>query len=154
MQEECQRRMYPALAQRLSDIHQVVIVHPDEIFGLAMSRNRLGVALVYRLVSFPEGRLEVAEVLQVVKQRPDDFIGIAVVKLIVFCFAQCHRHYFVACVARGFGERRVRDVACDSRPTDPCPAASAQHRSEGIDQPTGRESDNPLVRSGPLEREW
>ena len=63
VQEKRQRGMDVALAQRLSDIHQVIIVHPDEVPGLAMSRNRLCVTLVHRLVSLPKRRLEVTEVL-------------------------------------------------------------------------------------------
>ena len=63
VQEERQRRAYAALAQRLSNIHQVIIVHPDEIVALAVLRDGLGVTLIDRLVSLPKGRLEVAEVL-------------------------------------------------------------------------------------------
>ena len=60
----------------------MVIVYPDEVARLAVSRNRLGVTLIHCFVGFPEGRLKVTKVLQVVKQRPDDLIGIAVVKLV------------------------------------------------------------------------
>src|SRR5204863_10122474 len=84
-QEKRARRMDAALAQRLSDIHQVVIEHPHEVPWLAMSRNRIGITLVYRLVSRPKRRLEVTEALQVVKERPDDLIGIAVVKFVTLC---------------------------------------------------------------------
>src|SRR5206468_4024212 len=56
-------------------------------------------------------------------------------------------------VARGCGERRVRNVAGNAGPTDPCPTASTQRRCEGTDEPAGRESDDPLVRSGALEGE-
>src|SRR6266496_2309342 len=124
----------------------MVIVHPDEVARLAVARDRLGVALVHCLVGFPEGRLEVAEALQVMKQRPDDLVGIAVIKLVAFCFAQCHWHHLVACVARGFGGRSVRDLTCDPGPTDPRAAASTQHRPERTNEPAGsRRSPKRLV---------
>ena len=65
----------------------MVIMHPDEVAKLAVSRNRVGVTLVHCFVRFPEGRLEVAEVLEVVKERPDDLIGITVIKLVALCLA-------------------------------------------------------------------
>src|SRR6266487_4210527 len=122
----------------------MVIVYPDEVARLAVARDRLRVALVHCLVGLPEGRLEVAEALQVMKQRPDDLVGITVVKLVAFCFAQCHWHHLVACVARGFGERRVRDLARDSGPTNPCSAAAAQHGSECTNEPARRGLHAPL----------
>src|SRR5437773_12254641 len=94
----------------------MVIVHPAEVAGSAVPGDRFGITLVYRLVRLPEGWLEVAEVLQIMKQRPDDLVGIAKVKLVAFCFAQRYRQDTVAYATGGFGERRVRDLACDPRP--------------------------------------
>src|SRR5947207_2582813 len=129
----------------------MVIVHPDEVARLAVSRNCLGVTLVHCFVGLPVGGLEVAKVLQVVKQRPDYFVGIAVVKLIALCLAQRHRHYLVASVAGGFGERRVRDLAAASGPTNPRPPASAQHWSKRTNEPAGRRRDAPLALAGWLK---
>ena len=106
----------------------MVIVHPDEVARLAVSRNCLGVTLVHCFVGLPVGGLEVAKVLQVVKQRPDYFVGIAVVKLIALGFTQSHRDNLVTGVAPGFGKRFLWDFTRNSRPADPGSAALAQHR--------------------------
>src|SRR5438552_85157 len=106
----------------------MIIVHPDEITWLAIACDGLGVAFVDRLVSLPERRLEVTEVLQVMKQRPDDLVGVAVIKFVAFGFTQTHRHNLVAGVSRGFDERLLWDFTCNSRPADPGSAALAQHR--------------------------
>ena len=127
MQEKRQHSTHAALTERLSDIHKMVIVHPDEVAGSAVPGDRFGITLVYRLVRLPEGWFEVAEVLQIMKQRPDDLVGIAKVKLVAFCLAQRYRHDTVAYATGGFGERRLRDLARDPRPANPRPTAPTQH---------------------------
>ena len=94
-----------SLAQCLGDVHQVIIVHPDEIVGLRTAGDGICVTLVNLFVSLPVCWLEVAEILQIVKQRPDHFVGIAVVKFVALGFTQGYRHNLVTGVARGFGQR-------------------------------------------------
>src|SRR5215469_3282159 len=106
-------------------------MYPDEVTRPAVPRNSFSVAFVNCLVGLPEGGLEIAEVLQVVKQRPDDFIGVTVVKFVALCLAQCHRYYFVSYTERRFAKGRCRDFACDAGPANPDPTALAQHCSHG-----------------------
>src|SRR5581483_8290879 len=77
MKKKGQRRKvlrYASLAQRLSYIHQVIIMHPDEIAPMAVSCDDFCVTPVHRLVGLPESRLEIAEALQIMKQRPNDLV--------------------------------------------------------------------------------
>src|SRR5262249_14194459 len=70
VQEKRQSRKFSGdalLAQCLRDVHQVIIVHPDEIVGLRTPGDRVRVPFVHLLVSLPIPRLEIAEILQVVK---------------------------------------------------------------------------------------
>ena len=96
-----------SFAQCLGNVHQVIIVHPDEIVGLRTADDGIRVTVVNLLVSLPVCRLEVAEILQIVKQRPDHLVGIAVVKFVALSLTQGHRHDIVTGVAGGFGQRLV-----------------------------------------------
>ena len=111
VQKERQRRKLfrrrAAFAQCLRNVHQVIIVDPDEIVGLRAADDRIRIPFVYLLVSLPIRRLEIAEILQVVKQRPDHLVGIAVVKFVALSLTQGHRHDIVTGVAGGFGQRLV-----------------------------------------------
>ena len=68
----CRRASF---AQCLGNVHQVIIVDPDEIVGLGTAGDRIRITFVYLLVSLPICRLEIAEILQIVKQRPDHLVG-------------------------------------------------------------------------------
>src|SRR5947208_16221121 len=70
------------LAQCLGDVHKLVVMHPDEIIRLRAAADGIGVTLVNFLVGLPICRLKVAEILQIVKKRPDHFVGIDVVKFV------------------------------------------------------------------------
>ncbi len=102
-------RFVDALRSRnaCGDVHQVIIVDPDEIVGLGTAGDGIRVTFVNLFVSLPVRRLEIAEVLQIVKQRPDHLVGIAVVKFVALGFAQGHRHDIVTGVAGGFGQRSL-----------------------------------------------
>ena len=157
VQEKRQRRKllrHTSLPQRLGDVHQVVIVHPDEIVGLRGVEDRIRVALVNFPVSLPVCRFEIAEALQIMKERPDHLIRIAVVKFVAFCLAQAHWHDLVTGVARGFGQRLlVRDFARNSRPADPGAAAFAQHRLHRRDESAGGRRHGPKVFANRIQRE-
>src|SRR5438034_10987853 len=96
--------------------------------------DSFGVTFVDLPVGLPVPRLEIAEVLQIVKQRPDDLIGIAVVKFVALSFAKSDRHHLVTSVACGFGERLLWNFAGNSRPADPRATAFAQHRFHRRDE--------------------
>src|SRR5206468_8329468 len=103
-------------------------MYPDEIIRLSATADGIRVAVVNLFVSLPVCRLKLAEILQIVKKRPDHFVGIAVVKFVPFIFTQGYRHNLVTGIARRFGERFSWDFTCNSRPADPGSAALAQHR--------------------------
>src|SRR5881296_1999786 len=103
-------------------------MYPDEIIRLSATADGIRVAVVNLFVSLPVCWLEVAEILQIVKKRPDHFVGIAVVKFVPFGFTQGYRHNLVADIARGLGQRFLWDFARDSRPADPGSTAFTQHR--------------------------
>jgi hypothetical protein len=106
VQEKRQSRKFleqAPLAQCLGDVHEVVVMHPDEIIRLRAAADGIRVTLVNLFVSLPVCRLEVAEVLQIVEKRPDHLVGIAVVKFVALGFTESHRHNFVAGVTCGFG---------------------------------------------------
>ena len=132
----------------------MVIVHPDEVTRLAVSRNRLGVTLVHCFVGVPKGRLEVAEALQVMKQRPDDLIGITVIKLVALCLAQAHRDDGVTDIARRLLERRPRNLTRDSRPPDPRSTTLTQNRLDGRDKTARGRRDRPQVLARDVESKW
>src|SRR5207244_10074096 len=67
---------YAALAQCLARVHEVIIVHPDEVLALRAVSDGIGITVIHCFVGFPKRRLEAAEILQVMKQRPDYLVGI------------------------------------------------------------------------------
>ena len=154
MQEKSKRRADAALAQRLGHIHQVVIVDPDEVVRLTVSCDGFRVTLVDRLVCLPVGRLEVAKVLQVMKQRPDHFVGVAIVKLVPLGFAQTHRYNRVAGIAGSLFEWSGGNFSCNSRPANPGPAALAQHRLDRRDQSARGRRDCPQILGAGIKGEW
>src|SRR6266581_4939247 len=103
-------------------------MHPDKIIWLRTAGDGICVTLVNLFVSLPVCWLEVAEILQIVKKRPDHLVGIAVVKFVPFGFTQGYRHNLVTGVASGFGQRSLWNFARNSRPTNPHATALAQHR--------------------------
>src|SRR5438874_2267166 len=103
-------------------------MHSDKIMRLRTAGDGICVTLVNFVVSLPVCWLEVAEILQIVKKRPDHLIGITVVKFVPFGFTQGYRHNLVAGIARGLGQRFLWDFARDSRPADPRSASFTQHR--------------------------
>src|SRR5436189_5603855 len=65
VQEKSQCRKFSGdalLAQCLRDVHQMIVVHPDEIVGMCAAADGIRVAVVHLFVSLPVCRVEVAEV--------------------------------------------------------------------------------------------
>src|SRR5947208_15693986 len=89
---------YTALAQCLGDVHQVIVVYPNEVVRLRTASDGIGETIVDRFVGLPVSRLEIAKVLQIVKQRPDHLVGIAVIK-----FRSEERRVGKECRSRGSG---------------------------------------------------
>ena len=127
---------------------------PDEIVALGTADDRIRIPFVYLLVSLPIRRVEIAEILQIVKQRPDHLVGEAVVKFGALSLTQGHRHDVVTGVAGGFGQRLVRDFARGSRPTNPRPTALAQHRLNCGNKSADSRGDRPEIFACRIEGEW
>src|SRR4029077_1267581 len=120
---------YTALAQCLGNVHQVIVVNPDEVVRLRTASDSIGETLVDRLVGLPVSRLEIAKVLKIVKQWPDHLVGIAVIKFVPLGLTEGDRHDFVTCPARCFGECRLWNFARSSGPAAPGSTPSAHTRS-------------------------
>src|SRR6516164_7439219 len=118
-------------------------MHPDKIIRLRTPSDGICVTLVNLFVSLPVCWLEVADILQIVKEGPDHLVGITVVKFVPFGFTQGYRHNLVTGIARGLGQRFLWDFARDSRPADPSSAAFAQHRLDCRDESSRSRCDSP-----------
>src|SRR5260370_7375698 len=94
-------------------------MHPDKIIRLRTAGDGICVTLVNLFVSLPVCWLEVAEILQIVKKRPDHLVGIAVVKFVPFGFTQGYRHNLVTRVPGAFLHRSLSNFSPDSLPTNP-----------------------------------
>ena len=127
---------------------------PDEIVRSRVANDRVRVPFVHLLVSLPIRRLEIAKILQVMKQRPDHLVGIAVVEFVALGFAEGHRHDIVTGVAGGFGQRSLWNFARDSRPTNPRATALAQHRLNCGNKSADSRRDRPEILACRIEGEW
>src|SRR6266550_9162917 len=116
--------------------------------------DSFGVTFVDLSVGLPVPRLEIAEVLQIVKQRPDDLVGIAVVKFVALSFAKSDRYHLVTGVTCGFGKRPLGDFACTSWPANPYATAFAQHRFHRRDESSGSGCHGPKIVARRIQREW
>src|SRR5438309_2443985 len=144
---------YTARAQCLGDVHQVIVVYPNEVVRLRTASDGIGETIVDRLVGLPVSRLEIAKVLKIVKQWPDHFVGIAVIKFVPLGLTKRDWHDFVTCAARCFGECRLWNFARSSGPTDPGPTAFAQHRLHRRNQSSGSRCDSPKIFPRRIQRE-
>jgi len=89
-------------------------------------------------IAAPINRIEVAQRLQVVEQRPDDAVGEAEVKVVHLLCIQADRRQRIA-------RRSARSLGCQldllvgfgrAGPADPHTTAVAQHRKQCRHQPT------------------
>src|SRR5579885_3073623 len=88
MQEESDLALTRHLPQVLGDQHQMIVMHPYEVFavrGMPGSRSKLP---IHSFVDFPVIGIEVAPRWHVVKQRPNDLVGEAPVELRNFVFGE------------------------------------------------------------------
>src|SRR4029077_3473664 len=99
-------------------------------------------------------RFEVAKILQIMKQRPDHLVGIAVVEFVALGFTQGHWHDIVTGVAGGFGQRSLWNFASDSRPANPRATAVAQHRLNCGNKSAKSRGDSPEILPCRIEGEW
>src|SRR6188472_1939870 len=120
-------------------------MNPDEILRSRVADDCVRIPFVYLVVSLPIRRFEIAKILQVMKQRPDHLVGIAVVKFVALGLTQGDRHDIVTGVASGFGQWLVRDFTRDSWPANPRATALPQHRLNCRNKSADRGSDRPEI---------
>src|SRR4029450_2014026 len=132
----------------------MIIVDPDEIVRLRVADDCIRIACVHLFISLPVCRLEIAEILQIVKQRPDHLVGIAVVEFVALGFTQRHRHDVITGVMGRFGQRPLWNFARDSRPTNPCATTLAQNWFNRGNKSADSRCDRPEILAGRIEREW
>ena len=79
MQEKANLNVHPQRTQHLRKKHQVVIVNPDRVSWLSMSRNHICELSVDRPVALKLARIQNATRWEVVEQRPQRIVRVAVV---------------------------------------------------------------------------
>ncbi len=136
VQEKSHAPRVAAAAQLGADVHQLVVVDPDEIRFIRVLEHGFRKAPVHLQVGLPVGRREVAQRRQIVEQRPDHFVREAVVEVLDLVRAERDGVQRELAIVRAI-ERLLQGfvVAADSRPADPGPAQVAEHRQHGGDQP-------------------
>src|ERR1043166_4676144 len=132
----------------------MIIVHPGEVVSLRAVSDGIRKTLVYCFVRLPVCRLEVAKVLQIMKQRPNHLVGIAVVEFIALGLAKANLHYFVTGVAGGFGQRPLWNFAGNSRPPNPSSTALTQHRLHCRNEASDSWRHRPKLFACRIQREW
>ena len=123
------------------EIHQQMIVHPDQIRAGGAARQRpggdAGELPVHLQEALPVGRLEIALAGQVVEQRPDHLAREAAVAVPLLLGAEHDRAQREAPLVNGARQHPAqprRLLLGHPRPADPDPAPVAQHGGQGRDQ--------------------
>src|SRR5258707_3034262 len=88
VQEKADARSAASFPEITAHQHEVIVMRPDEVFRVCVLHCDLREFAVYALVELPEFRIEIATRGHVVKQRPDNFIGEAGIKLRHFLLGQ------------------------------------------------------------------
>ena len=132
VEEEPDQQIRPLVAQQLGDQLEVVVVDPDDgVVGRDL-RQRVGEALVHRLVGRPVGGVVRGVAQGVVVQRPQRVVGEALVVVLHLVGRQVHRVQ-----AHAVQEERLGVVVGLAGPPHPGPAGGPQERQQRPDQPPG-----------------
>ena len=136
MQEEPEPGAASHRARLEGDVHQMIIVHPDEIVVAGFGNHRRRELAVDLLIRVPVARIEAAERLQVVEQRPDDFVGEALIEVVHFLGFEHHGAQRIAGLPTRLRDRlfEIRAGVRGARPADPHAAAIRQHRQQRRDE--------------------
>jgi hypothetical protein len=128
---------FAALRARLGrDVHEMVVVHPDEVGLAAFLDHRLRKAAIHFLVARPVLRIEDAKRCEIVKERPDDLVREAVVEVVyVGSFELDAAQGDAQLTARRVeGILKARGISRRAGPADPRAAAIAQHGNQRRDE--------------------
>ncbi len=90
MEKEAYVSIHSEGAELAPDIHELVIMDPDEVIGAGIVRYNLREAAVYPLICIPVAWRKIAVGLQIMEERPDDFVGKAVIEIIAIRGAEGH----------------------------------------------------------------
>ena len=88
MDEEADLVVVAALAQRLGERHQMIVMHPDDIVGLQQLLEFVGEEFVDAEITAEIAAREFGEVKPVMQDRPQHAVGEAVVEFLVVVLAQ------------------------------------------------------------------
>ena len=131
MQKEADLLAHTHLAQLSGDVHQVIIVDPDEVVGAEVLLDRPGKLAVYGAIRSPEAGVEVAPHVQIVEKRPDDFVREPAVEPVTFLGGQRYRGEMEPGCLAGIRQHRVDvegSLLARAGPADPQSPTLAQHR--------------------------
>jgi hypothetical protein len=137
VQEEADAGVAAQPTQFGGDVHQMVVVHPDEVVVRARRVHYLRIFAVDLAIGAPVGGVEIAQQLHVVEQRPDHLVGEALVEVAYLLGRERHG---LQRVTRRAAHRVQLGVELgvalrDPGPPDPDPAAVPQHRQQRRNQP-------------------
>jgi hypothetical protein len=129
------RRSVP---KELRQQHQVIVVDPNQIARLEVVHHRVAESLVGSHVRIPVGSIELEPGRELVEQRPQRLVGVALVEAVEDLGREIHTDAVMVTQPRG--QRRLVAVVVLhgslSRPADPQPVHLAHHGAEGAHQPT------------------
>ena len=138
MQEKSHAGAHSRFPQGRRRQHEVVVVDPDKVVFLRGFRDHLGELAIHLLIGLPVLGIEIATRRHVVKQRPDDFIGEAGIKLCDIFFGERDRPQSVGAAMRGPDQQRFDGfVRAGTGPTDPDSGLVAPTRFESRGQSSG-----------------
>ena len=151
--EHDDRRARQPLANVARHEREVIVLHEhDRVLGLRLVDHGVGEAPVHQLVVLPVGAAEHGPHVRDVAQRPDPFVGEAVVVAFLLLLRQpdaaqrvrriAGRHADVVARIDGFAIGRAAAVR------DPRSRARAHHRFDRGDEPAGRPAHHGAVRPG------
>ena len=125
MQEKGQVDAAVLVTQVMAHVHELIVVDPDEGVGAALRDHSVRELAVDLDIRVPVLRIELGLGLEVVEQRPDALVRIAVVVLVDLLLAQSHRVQLVAGASCGSLKDLLysRRLLVDPRPADPNAAA-------------------------------
>ncbi|MNC84566.1 hypothetical protein D3C83_01220 [compost metagenome] len=155
VQEEPRAGSRAEAAQFRSNVHQVIIMHPDEIPRRARFVHCPRELAIHLTVGAPVRGIKVAQQLHIVKQRPDDLVRKTLVEIAHLFRGERHALQCISRVLAESGERsaQIRRVVHRPRPADPHAAAMPQHRQQRRHQPASPRLGVPATGIGALEHE-
>ena len=136
MKEESDLVLVPALAQRLGQRHQVIVVHPDYVVGTQQLFQIFGEEFVDAEIATEIAAREFGEVEPVMQNRPQHAVSETVIEFLVIVLAQVDGGVSGIVVLGDLSGTRIV-VGCASTPAKPKPAALAQRRPDRDLEPAG-----------------